>query len=325
MIKTIYVRLIYLHRIIDIYQEFVQLYLKILHTLKEAISVKEIKKVCVAGGGLMGRQIAMNTALHGYEVYLTDTFEEALDDVRVWSEEYLESRIVKGRLSEEEVKRASSNFKLTNSLEEAAKDSDLVIEAIIEDRAIKEKFFSDLDKIVKKETIIATNSSYMVSSLFVEYVSHPERLANLHYFNPALVMKLTEVVQGEHTSKETVDVLMDFSRKTGKDPIWVKKEIDGFIANRIIRVIRAEAYYLLDEGIASPEDIDKAVEKGLNHPMGPFRLQDLTGIDLGYLTAKRVLDETGVKGPGYDILKEKYEAGELGKKVGKGWYDYTKK
>lgn len=286
--------------------------------------MKSIKKVCVIGAGLMGRQIALNTAIHGYEVYLTDAFSETLEKVKVWSKEYLEGRVAKGRLTEEEVRKAADNFKVVNTLEEAAKDADLVIEAIIEERKAKEKLFADLDKLVRSDTILATNSSYMVSSLFVDFVSNPERLANLHYFNPALVMKLTEVVQGEHTSKETVDVLMEFSRKTGKDPIWVKKEIDGFIANRILRAISFEAFSLLEKGIASPEDIDTAVEKGLNHPMGPFRLQDLTGVDLSYLSAQRILDETGVKRPGYDILKSKYEAGEYGKKVGKGWYEYKK-
>lgn len=286
--------------------------------------MKSIKKVCVIGAGLMGRQIALNTAIHGYEVYLTDAFSETLEKVKVWSKEYLEGRVAKGRLTEEEARKAADNFKVVNTLEEAAKDADLVIEAIIEERKAKEKLFADLDKLVRSDTILATNSSYMVSSLFVDFVSNPERLANLHYFNPALVMKLTEVVQGEHTSKETVDVLMEFSRKTGKDPIWVKKEIDGFIANRILRAISFEAFSLLEKGIASPEDIDTAVEKGLNHPMGPFRLQDLTGVDLSYLSAQRILDETGVKRPGYDILKSKYEAGEYGKKVGKGWYEYKK-
>ena len=138
-------------------------------------------------------------------------------------------------------------------------------------------------------------------------------------------MKLTEVVQGPQTSEETVQFLLDFSRKTGKDPVWVKKEIEGFIANRILRAVANEALYLVEEGVATPEEIDIAAEKGLNYPMGPFKLMDLTGVDLSYFNLKRVYDETGEKRAGFDLLKKKYEANEWGRKTGKGWYEYPKK
>ena len=226
-------------------------------------------------------------------------------------------------MSEESALQAKKNLFFTTSLEMAAKDTDLVIEAIIEERGAKEELFRKLNELAPKDAILATNSSFMVSSLFAGCVDNPQRLANLHYFNPALVMKLNEVVQGPHTSKETVDALMEFARRTGKDPVWVRREIDGFIANRIVRAVKNEACYLLEEGIATAQEIDTAVEKGLNYPMGPFRLMDLTGIDLSYLASKRVQDETGVKQPGFDAIKAKYEAGEWGRKTGKGWYDYT--
>lgn len=287
--------------------------------------MREIHNVCVIGAGLMGKQIALNAARHGYRVFLNDSFPNAVSGAENWAKEYLAGRVSKGKMTQEQADATFDNLFFTTDLAMAAKEADLVIEAIIEDRAAKEELFRTLNGLAPKDAILATNSSFMVSSLFAGCVDRPERLANLHYFNPALVMKLNEVVQGSHTSKETVDALMDFARKTGKDPIWVRREIDGFIANRIVRVVKNEALYLLEEGIATAPEIDTAVEKGLNYPMGPFRLMDLTGIDLSYLASKRVLDETGVKQPGFDKIKEMYEAGRWGKKSGHGWYDYTDK
>ena len=285
--------------------------------------MRNIHKVCVVGAGLMGKQIALNAAIHGYMVMLNDSNPEVVGKAETWASEYLEGRVAKGKMSEESALQAKKNLFFTTSLEMAAKDTDLVIEAIIEERGAKEELFRKLNELAPKDAILATNSSFMVSSLFAGCVDNPQRLANLPYFNPALVMKLNEVVQGPHTSKETVDALMEFARRTGKDPVWVRREIDGFIANRIVRAVKNEACYLLEEGIATAQEIDTAVEKGLNYPMGPFRLMDLTGIDLSYLASKRVQDETGVKQPGFDAIKAKYEAGEWGRKTGKGWYDYT--
>lgn len=289
------------------------------------MNIEEVKKIAVFGCGQMGRQIGLNNAIYGFDTYITDTNLEAVDNTQKWAEEYIKGRIEKGRLKEEEAKAALAKFHTAKTLKEAAENADIIIEAIIEDKQIKERFFSEIDKIAKKNAIIVTNSSFMVSSMFKEIVSNPSRLANLHYFNPALVMKLTEVVQGPHTSDETVETLMEFSKKTGKKPVLVKKEIDGFIANRILRAVTNEALYLLEEGVATPEDIDTAVENGLNYPMGPFRLMDLTGIDTGYLVAKLMLEQTGFRKPGIDLLEEKYRKKEWGRKTGKGWYIYDNK
>ena len=287
--------------------------------------MREIQTVCVIGAGLMGKQIALNAAQYGYRAILTDSFPEAISKAEGWAGEYLEGRIVKGKLTAEAAQDVKDRLSYTSDLGTAVKDADLVIEAIIEDRAIKEDLFRKLNELAPKDAILATNSSFMISSLFAGCVDDPGRLANLHYFNPALVMKLNEVVQGPHTRKETVEALMEFARKTGKDPIWVRKEIDGFIANRFVRAVKNEACYLLEQGVATAQEIDTAVEKGLNYPMGPFRLMDLTGVDLSYLATKRVFDETGEKQPGFEQLKAKYEAGEWGRKTGRGWYDYPDK
>ncbi|HFR3771536.1 TPA: 3-hydroxyacyl-CoA dehydrogenase family protein, partial [Streptococcus suis] len=248
--------------------------------------MSEIKRVAVIGSGLMGRQIALNSALYGYTVFLNDKNEEALEKAKEWTVDYLNGRVAKGKLTQEHIDDVNKVLFFEPDIKLAVEDVDLVIEAIIEDRQIKFDFFKEVTELVKPGTILATNSSFMVSSLFKDAVREPELLANFHYFNPALVMKLVEVVKGEHTSMETVERLMDFARNTGKDPVFVMKENDGFLANSVLRAVSRKAMELYDEGIASYQDIDTAVEKGLNYPMGPFRLMDLTGIDLAYLAAK---------------------------------------
>jgi len=285
--------------------------------------MSEMKKCVVVGGGAMGRQIALNTAIHGYEVVVCESFESARASLEAWKEEYLEGRIAKGRMSEEQVAEIKARFSVTDDLAAACTDADIVIEAIIEDKTAKMELLGKVSKLVRPDTVIATNSSFMVSSTFKDAVDHPERLANLHYFMPALVMKLVEVVKGDHTSQETVDKLMEFGRNTGKTPALVKKEEDGFIVNNVLKVIKEEAYRLVSEGVCSMEDLDKAVELGLGHPMGPFKLDDMNGIDLRYNILKRRYEETGVKSYGYDMIEELYKQGRYGKKVKHGFYDYT--
>ena len=283
----------------------------------------DIKKVAVIGGGVMGKQIALNTALHGIDTYITDAVAPVVEKLNPWAGEYLSGRVQKGKLAQEAAQTAMARFHPVPTTAEAARDADLVIEAVIEDKDIKTRLYRELDGIVRPDTILASNSSFMPSSTFASVISHPERLANLHYFNPALVMQLTEVVQGPHTSEETAQALIAFSAQTGKYPVWVRKEVEGFIANRIARAVTREAMWLLSEGVATPEEIDAAAEKGLGYPMGPFKLQDLAGIDIAYLTAKRTYDETGEKPVGFDEMERKYKAHEWGRKTGKGWYDYT--
>ncbi|MDW8742401.1 3-hydroxyacyl-CoA dehydrogenase family protein [Streptococcus suis] len=286
--------------------------------------MSEIKRVAVIGSGLMGRQIALNSALYGYTVFLNDKNEEALEKAKEWTVDYLNGRIAKGKLTQEHIDDVNKVLFFEPDIKLAVEDVDLVIEAIIEDRQIKFDFFKEVTELVKPGTILATNSSFMVSSLFKDAVREPELLANFHYFNPALVMKLVEVVKGEHTSMETVERLMDFARNTGKDPVFVMKENDGFLAKSVLRAVSRKAMELYDEGIASYQDIDTAVEKGLNYPMGPFRLMDLTGVDLAYLAAKRQQDETGERRPGIELLEKMYNEKKWGRKTGEGFYKYTK-
>ncbi len=288
------------------------------------MKIGDVKKVCVVGAGAMGSQIALNTALYGYQVALTDASGEALQKAQGWAREYLDSRVAKGKMTADQAAEGTRNLRLFPELKSAAADADVVIEAVVEKLEIKRQVFAELDRVCPPHTILATNSSTIVSSKIADVTRRPEKVLNMHYFNPALVMELVEVVQGPHTSGETVEVIMELSRRTGKIPIHLKKEISGFVANRILGAIIREACSLLEQGIATHEEIDLAVEKALRHPMGPFRLMDLTGIDVSYLVRAQRFQETGLEEDRPPkAIEEKYKKGELGRKTGKGFYDYT--
>lgn len=287
------------------------------------MKIDNIKKVSVIGAGLMGRQIALNNAIYGYDTWLNDSMTDTLPKVQSWADEYLAGRVAKGKLTQEQADAAAANFHVEADLTKTLEGAQLVIEAIIEKEEDKRILFQKVNAVVDHDAIIATNSSFMPSSKFIDCVDNASRLANLHYFNPALAMKLIEVVTGEHTSEETAETLMEFARRTGKRPARVRKEIDGFIVNRVSTAVTLTALDLVSRGIASPEDVDIALENGLNYPMGPFRLMDLTGIDLSYL----VLSERVAKGeiiPGFELVEEKYKQGKFGRKTGCGWYSYEK-
>ncbi len=284
-----------------------------------------LKKLCVAGSGTMGRQIALCSAIHGVDTYLYDVSEACLADAEKWVQEYLAGRVAKGRMTQEETDAARERIHIEPSLKAAADGAQLVIEAIVERQDIKESFFREVSQLVDKDTILATNSSYLVSSLFCDAVENPARLANLHFFHPALVLRLTEVVSGAHTAKETVDFLMAFSKMIGKTPVHVEKEVEGFVVNRILRALKEEAFWLAENQVCDPQMIDVAVELGLNHPMGPFKLTDMSGIDITYYQQDKRYQATGEKPKGYDLIREKFEANQLGRKTGRGFYDYTEK
>lgn len=283
----------------------------------------EINKIAIIGAGNMGHQIAICAALSGFSVKCTDTNPNILEKAIQFADNYLTERVNKGKLTEEAAKQARENLVFTPSVQEAAQDADLVIEAIIEKLDIKRKVFAELDKICPPHTILATNSSYIVSSKIADATTRPDKVCNMHFFNPALVMKLVEVVQGSHVSDETVEAVMEAAKKMSKTPVLLHKEIYGFLVNRFLQATRQEALKLLDMGVASHEDIDTAVRNGLGYPMGPFQLLDLTGVDLAYYTYMEKYKESGdpADRPSPTVV-EKFTKGEWGKKVGKGFYDY---
>jgi len=280
----------------------------------------EINKIAVIGAGNMGHQIAMCAALSGFQVKCTDTNPDILEKAISFADNYLKERVTKGKLSEEAANQARQNIAFTANIEEAVSDADLVIEAIIEKLDIKRTLFAQLDKLCPAHTILATNSSYIVSSKIADATNRPDKVCNMHFFNPALVMKCVEVVKGSHVSEETAETVMNAATKMSKTPVLLHKEI---LVNRLLQATRQEALKLLDMGVASFEDIDTAAKNGLGYPMGPFSLLDLTGIDLAYHVGMEKYRESGDSAdrPSPTVV-EKYTKGEWGKKVGKGFYDY---
>ncbi|WP_033376924.1 3-hydroxyacyl-CoA dehydrogenase family protein [Desulfurispora thermophila] len=291
-----------------------------------ALPVPGVNNICVVGAGNMGHQIALCFAIAGYKVKCTDVNPEILQKAEKFADTYLPERVAKGKMSEEQAKAARANISFTGDLKEAAHDADVVVEAILEKLDLKLKVFAQLDEICPPHTILATNSSFIVSSKIAPATKRPEKVCNMHFFNPALVMKLVEVVKGPHTAEETARTIYDLAADIGKVPVLLQKEIYGFLVNRIVAAINHEALYIYDMGVASYEDIDKAVVYALGHPMGPFRLMDLTGIDLAYYIGMERYQQTG--DPAHKpspIVVEKFVKKEWGQKTGKGFYDYSKK
>lgn len=285
----------------------------------------EIKQVGIVGAGAMGSQIAMVCALSGYPVLLQDISEESLQKAEQFLREQMETRVKKGKFTAEQVESAFVNLAFTTILEDL-KNTDLVIEAIIEKLEAKQALFSQLDRILPEHTILATNSSTIVSSKLASSVRRTNQMCNIHFFNPVLVMDLVEVVKGPHTSDETAEKSMAFIQSIGKTPVLLKKEISGFVANRILAKLMDEAVYLYENGYATHEEIDLIVTKALNHPIGPFALMDLTGIDVNYFVRMQRYAESGdEKDKPAGIVAEKVAKGELGKKTGKGFYQYDEK
>jgi 3-hydroxybutyryl-CoA dehydrogenase len=289
------------------------------------MKAEDVRNICVVGAGNMGHQIALQAALSGFKVACTDVNQTTLEEARKFADNWLQSRVEKQKLSQTEAQAAGERLHFTSSLEEAASDADLVIEAIVENLDIKRQLFANLDKICPSHTIFATNSSYIVSSRIADATNRPDKVLNMHFFNPALVMKLVEVVRGPHVSDETVDIAVGVCQALNKIPARVNKEIYGFIVNRIFSAITQEACYLLDQEVASIEDIDLAVKNGLGHPMGPFELLDMTGIDLEYDVLMGKFRTSGdAKDKPSPAIVERYAQGHYGRKTKKGFYDYNK-
>lgn len=282
-------------------------------------------RIAVVGAGSMGAQIAQQAALHGIEVVLQDQEPSQLNRAVESNRGHLMRRVEKGRLSREDADAALARVRTVTDLRTAVEHADFVIEAVFEDLDIKRFVFRELDAMAPADAVLASNSSTMGISEIAADSARTERCLNMHFFYPVLVMDLVEIVRGPRTSDDTVERATALAREMQRTPVVINKEIDGFIVNRILHAATQEAYRLLDAGIASFEDIDVAVEKGLNWPMGPFRLGDFSGLDVTYNARLHMYKVTGdERYKPSPQLEAKVKAGRLGRKTGEGWYRYEK-
>jgi 3-hydroxybutyryl-CoA dehydrogenase len=278
-----------------------------------------VPTLAVVGAGAMGGQIAYQAALHGYDVRLISRSEDRLRSASASSAALLRRRVEKGKLDAEACEAAIARV-TTGSDFDAIAGAETIIESVAEDRDIKREVYTRICEHADDTAIIGTNSSTLPSSLLEDSVTHSERFLNIHFFNPALLMALVEVVPGAHTSEEAIVRAMDFARAIGKTPVRLAREEYGFIANRILFIAIQEAMHLVQGGYISVEDCDLAVRNALGWPMGPFQLSDLVGLDV----VEAILDE-GYRQTGdqrwepVEMLRDLVASGRLGKKTGGGF------
>lgn len=282
-----------------------------------------MKKIFVLGAGTMGAGIVQAFAQKGYEVIVRDIKQEFVDRGITGIEKSLTRLVSKEKITEEAKNDILSRISGTVDME-MAKDCDLVIEAAVENMDIKKSIFSELDKICKPETILASNTSSLSITEVASATNRPDKVIGMHFFNPAPVMKLVEIINGMATSKETFDAVKEVSENIGKSPVEVA-EAPGFVVNRILIPMINEAAGILAEGIASEEDIDTAMKLGANHPMGPLALGDLIGLDVCLAIMDVLYKETGdSKYRAHSLLRKYVRAGWLGRKSGRGFHNYAK-
>ena len=281
----------------------------------------EIKKLGVVGAGTMGNGIAQIAAQIGCEVVMRDVEMRFVEGGMKKVEAFLAKSVEKGKLEAKEKDAILGRIKGTVDMADL-KDVDLVVEAVLEDLDLKKSVFKELDEICRPEVILATNTSSMSITEIAASTKRPDKVCGMHFFNPVPLMRLVEIIRGYATSDETIRITTDLAQRMGKTTVEVKKDSPGFIVNRIMTPHFLEAIKIVEEGIASIEDVDTAVKNGLNYPMGPFELMDLTGIDIAYHVTEYLYKELNKenKWVSPNLLKTMIRSGNLGRKTGKGWY-----
>ena len=283
------------------------------------------ENIAVIGGGQMGSQIAALAAMAGYKTSLYDENKENLDYRYKFVEENIKNLIDKKIYTEDKLDNYKNNLELKYSLKEVIEEKSFVIEAVVERFDVKLDIFKEISQIMDKEVVMATNSSFIQASELSKHCQHPERFINMHFFYPPIRMDLIEISFPDNISDDILERTKTVSKNMGRSVVVLKKETPGFIVNRMLAALVDEAYELYDEGIAEFEDIDLAIKKGLNHPLGPFELSDYSGLDIHYYAKLKKFQESGdPKDEPKAFLKDKVLKGNLGVKTGKGFYEYKK-
>ncbi len=283
----------------------------------------KIKKIGVIGAGAMGSGITQVAAQSGCDVVMQDVTDEFVKQGVDSIDRFLTKGLERGKITEEQKKDVLSRIRGTTRIEDMG-NVDFIIEAVFEDLKVKQDVFEKIEALVAPEVILCTNTSSISITEIASTTKRPDKVAGMHFFNPAQIMRLVEVIRGYHSSDETIATVIDLTKQMGKEPVEVKKDSPGFVVNRIMIPHFIEAIKIVEEGIATVEDVDKAVKLGLNYPMGPFELMDLTGNDIGY----HVMDYLNTELPRElkwsppNLLKTLIRARRLGRKTGGGWYDY---
>ncbi len=288
------------------------------------MQIADVTKIAVMGAGTMGAGIAQTCAAAGFQVAMRDIEQKFVDGGFRRIRDPLQKRVEKGKMTAAEVDALISKVHGTVDLKEALAGAQVVIEAVFEKMEVKREIYAEMDRLAAPDAVFASNTSSLSITEMANATKRPDRVVGMHFFNPAPVMALVEVIRGSETSDATVAFAKDLCTKLGKVPVEVK-ESPGFVVNRLLVPMMNEAFNLLQEGVASAEDIDKAMKLGTNMPMGPFELADYTGIDIGLDVMEVLFRETGdPKFRPSPLLRKYVRAGRLGRKTGRGVFDYRK-
>jgi 3-hydroxybutyryl-CoA dehydrogenase len=282
----------------------------------------DIKNVLVVGAGTMGAGIAQLCAQKGINAVITDISQELADKGKARIEKGLAKRVEKGKITEADKQAVISRISTAGDLS-PAREADIIIESAVEDLGIKKKVFAQLDKIAQPGVILATNTTSLSISAMAEETGRPDKVVQMHFFNPPVIMQLVEIMPGKNTSPETLKAVETFALQLGKDPVVCKNEAPAGIVSRCLGQLLNEATWMVASGVADPEDIDKAMKLGANHPMGPLQLIDFIGLDVHRAkmqTLRTVLNDPRYQHP--ELIDKMIKEGRLGRKAGKGFYDY---
>src|SRR6266571_6203324 len=282
----------------------------------------DVKTVAVIGAGTMGRGIAYAAALGGYRTILEDVMPEKLEQGLAWTRQSFDEGVQRGKVEPAARDAALKRIETARSVQDASREADFLIEAVPEEMELKLEIFTLFDKFAKPNAILASNTSSLSIAEMAAMTYRPELCVGMHFFNPVPKMRLIEMVRAPKTSNETVATCREVGRRMGKEVVVVK-ESPGFVTSRVNALIGNEAFAMLEAGIASAEDIDKALKLGLNHPMGPFELVDLVGLDVRLSILEYLQQTLGEKYRPSPLLRKYVAEGRLGRKSGRGVYDYT--